>query len=221
MLVVRGLCKEYRRGGGTFYAVRDAAMSVGDGDFVCISGQSGGGKSTLLNMIAGLLEPTSGSITSGGRELAGMNDYELSLYRNERIGYIPQGQSILPNLSVIDNVLLPFYLYKKTGDPTGRAMTLLDRVGIAHLAEAYPAHLSGGELKRTAIARSLINSPKMLLADEPTVDLDPRNAEEVMKIFSDISRDSAAVILVTHEANSARWVARRFSMESGILKETT
>jgi putative ABC transport system ATP-binding protein len=219
LLDVLGLRKEYSRGGRTFEAVRSASMSAGEGDFVCITGQSGSGKSTLLNMIAGLLEPTSGSIIFDGSDLTGMDDDELSLYRNAQIGYIPQGYSILPNLSVIDNVLLPFYLYRKTGDPADRAMALLERVGIAHLAEAYPAHLSGGELRRTAIARSLINSPRMLVADEPTVDLDPRNAEEVMRIFSDISRDSAAVILVTHEESAARWADRRFSMESGTLRE--
>ncbi|MDR3321174.1 MAG: ABC transporter ATP-binding protein [Synergistaceae bacterium] len=221
LLEIKNLKKEYERDGGAFHAVDGAELSVAEGDFVGINGPSGSGKSTLLNMIAGLLEPTSGSIVFGGRELVGMDDNALSLLRNNEIGVIPQGQSVLTNLSVLDNVLLPFYFHKKLRDAESMAHSLLDRMGIQNLADAYPLQLSGGELRRTAIARSLINSPKMLLADEPTVDLDPKNAEEVMRIFCDISRDGTAVILVSHEEGIVRRGNRHFFMESGRPKEVS
>jgi putative ABC transport system ATP-binding protein len=223
MLDILGLRKEYFRGTRLFEAVRGATMSVRKGDFVCIIGQSRSGKSTLLNIIAGLLEPTSGSIVFEGRALTDMKNDELSLYRNKRIGYIPQGHSLLPDLSVIDNVLLPYRLYKgaSAGERSGfkRAMALLERVEIAHLAEAYPASLSGGEIRRATVARSLINSPRMLVADElPTV-LDSGSSDAAMSILSDIARDGVPVILAAREESASRWANRRFSMQAGVLTE--
>ncbi|MDR3254999.1 MAG: ABC transporter ATP-binding protein [Synergistaceae bacterium] len=224
LLEVRNLKKEYSRGGGVFPAVDDVCLSIGTEDFVCITGPSGSGKSTLLSMIAGLLAPSSGSIVFDKLELVNMDDDELSLLRNTKIGYIPQGASVLSNLSVLDNVILPFYLHKKRvkdDDPIERANGLLARMGILKLAETFPPQLSGGELRRTAIARSLINSPLLLIADEPTVDLDPKNSSEVMSIFRDISKDGTAVILVSHDIGTARGGNRFFFMESGRLEEKT
>jgi putative ABC transport system ATP-binding protein len=220
LLEIRGLKKEYFRNGKAFYAADDINLSSGEGDFICITGPSGSGKSTLLNMISGLIEPTEGSIVFAGRDLSRLSDGERSRLRNDQIGYIPQGQSILQNLSAIDNVLFPFYLHKKNGNPMERAKSLLDRMGILDLAEAYPAQMSGGELRRAAIARSLINSPKMLVADEPTVALDPKNAMEVIRIFREISSEGTSVLLVTHDSDIARGGDRVFFMESGRLSET-
>jgi putative ABC transport system ATP-binding protein len=219
LLELRHLKKEYLRENTSFAAVDDVNVSIGEGERIYITGRSGSGKSTLLNMIAGLLEPTSGEIVFEGRELSNLGDEDLSFLRNSRIGYIPQGRSVLANFSVLDNVKLPFYLYKRHENPTERALRLLEQVGILHLAKTYPAELSGGELRRVAIARSLVTEPRLLIADEPTGDLDPETTEEVIKLFAQVSRDNGvAVLLVTHDESVARG-GRHFSMDSGRLSE--
>ncbi|MDR1649326.1 MAG: ABC transporter ATP-binding protein [Synergistaceae bacterium] len=220
LLELRRLKKEYPRDNASFAAVNDVSVSIGEGERIYITGRSGSGKSTLLNMIAGLLKPTSGEILFEARELSNLEDGELSFLRNSRIGYIPQGRSVLANFTVLDNVKLPFYLYRRHGNPTERALRLLEQVGILHLANAYPAELSGGELRRVVIARSLVNAPRLLLADEPTGDLDPETTEEVIKLFAQVSRDNgAAILLVTHDKSVVRNDGRHFLMDSGNLSE--
>ena len=178
VLEVKGLCKEYMRGNQPFYAVDHVDFSMDKGDFVSIIGRSGSGKSTMLNLIAGLLDPTEGTVTISGKCLSGMNDEELSSVRNTVLGYVPQGQTILSNLSVLDNVRLPFYFSKREGESTARAMELLEHVGIGHLAESLPKELSGGEMRRVAIARALMCSHELLVLDEPTGDLDPETTTD-------------------------------------------
>ncbi|MDR2179649.1 MAG: ABC transporter ATP-binding protein [Synergistaceae bacterium] len=220
LLELRNLKKEYLRGNASFAAVNDVNLSIDEGERVYITGRSGSGKSTLLNMVAGLLKPTSGEILFEGRDLASLKDEELSFLRNSRIGYIPQGRSILSNFSVLENVKLPFYLYKRREDPAERVRRLLEQVGILHLAKIYPSELSGGELRRVAIARSLVNTPRLLIADEPTGDLDPDTTEEVTKLFSQVSRDNGvAVLLVTHDHSIVHRGGRHFSMDYGKLTE--
>lgn len=219
ILHLNGVTKEYQRGGVPFCAVRNVSLWVYPEDFICITGRSGSGKSTLLNLIAGLLKPTSGSITIEGRDIASFNDKEASLYRNSKIGYIPQGQSVLANLTVLDNVRLPFYLFRHEGDATKKALTLLEQVGIPHLAHMYPRQLSGGELRRVAIARALVNDPVIIIADEPTGDLDEQTTADIMKLFRQISIHGTAVILVTHDMQAASSGTRFFKMDSGVLTE--
>jgi putative ABC transport system ATP-binding protein len=213
------LKKEYSRDREIFSAVDDASLVIGEGELVCVTGKSGSGKTTFLSMIAGLIEPTSGSVVFNGVNLTELKDGELSLLRNTKIGYIPQGQSTLGNFSVMDNILLPFYLHKRSGNPLERASYLMEQTGIAHLSKSYPAQLSGGELRRVTIVRSLINEPQLLLADEPTGDLDPETLEDVMKLFVKISHDGVSIILVSHDANVVSYKDRHFSMESGHLTE--
>jgi putative ABC transport system ATP-binding protein len=220
LLELRNLKKEYLRENASFAAVNDVNLSIGEGERICITGRSGSGKSTLLNMVAGLLKPTSGEILFEGRDLSSLEDEALSFLRNSRIGYIPQGRSILSNFSVLENVKLPFYLYKRPENPTEKVRRLLEQVGILHLAEIYPSELSGGELRRVAIARSLVNTPRLLIADEPTGDLDPDTTAEVMKLFSQVSQDNGvAVLLVTHDPSIVHRGGRHFSMNSGKLTE--
>ncbi|MDR1874016.1 MAG: ABC transporter ATP-binding protein [Synergistaceae bacterium] len=219
LLELRDLKKEYLRQGSPFAAVDGVSVSVDKGEFVCVTGRSGSGKSTLLNMAAGLLKPTSGSIAFDGRELSKLDDDELSFLRNTRIGYIPQGHSVLANFSVLDNIRLPFYLYKREGNPTDRARRLMEQVGIPHLEKSYPAQLSGGEVRRVAIARSLVNAPQLLIADEPTGDLDRQTTEDVMNLFTQVAGDGVAVLVVTHDADVVRHNSRHFSMDSGKLTE--
>jgi putative ABC transport system ATP-binding protein len=199
LLELTNINKVYSRNAEDFFAVQDANLQLDAGDRVFITGKSGSGKSTLLHMIAGLLQPTSGEIVFNGKKLSSLDDPALSLYRNKQIGYIPQGHSILSNFKVIDNVLLPFYLYRKKEIPFDRAKTILNQIGILHLSDSYPDQLSGGELRRVSIARSLINEPKLLIADEPTGDLDPETTVDVLKLFTEIAKRNIAILIVTHE----------------------
>lgn len=216
-LEIKGVSREFKQGGRQFFAVKDVDLTVPQGAFINITGRSGSGKSTLLNLIAGLLAPTSGQILLDGKDLVGLNDKEASRLRNEELGYIMQGYSALGNLTVWDNVRLPFYLFSHEGSIDERVESLLDRVGLLPLKDAYPSELSGGELKRVSIARALVNSPKLLLADEPTGDLDTENTEGIMKLFRGIADQGTTVIVVTHELETLRYGDEVYHMEKGQL----
>jgi putative ABC transport system ATP-binding protein len=217
LLDAQELRKNYRRGDLEFTAVNGVSFSISEGELLCITGSSGSGKTTLLNMITGLLPPDSGRVFFEGAELTAMEDTPLSFLRNAKIAYIPQGRGILANFSVLDNVRLPFYLHPRKGEATARANALLAEMGIAHLSGQYPDRLSGGELRRVAIARSLINAPRLLVADEPTGDLDPENSLGVMRLFSRVAAAGTAVLLVTHDTENIRHASRRLKMEAGSL----
>ncbi len=219
LLEIKDISREYKRDGRVFPAAENVNLSVDKGEIIGIVGRSGSGKSTLLNLIAMLLIPTSGEILMNGINTAALPDKEASLLRNTEIGYIPQGQSLLPNLTVIDNVRLPFYLAKRDGDPDKKAFELLSKFGISHLANSYPSSLSGGEMRRAAIARAVINDPTLILADEPTSDLDEENTAEIISFFKDETKNGTAVIVVTHEADTLDGIDRIYKMESGTLKE--
>jgi putative ABC transport system ATP-binding protein len=217
LLELRELTKVYQRGGRAFNAVNQVSLSVEPGDFISIIGRSGSGKSTLLTMSAGLLRPTQGTALFEGHDIHRLTDRELSLLRNEKIGYVPQGQSLLANFTVFDNVCIPWFLFHREGDVEGRAFALLEKVGISHLAASYPRELSGGEMRRVSIARSLINEPRLLIADEPTGDLDLRTTAEIMDLFNRIVREGTAVLMVTHELDTLHYGNKTYSMEEGKL----
>ena len=217
LLEFRELSKEYRRGGRAFNAVNHVSLSVEPGEFISIIGRSGSGKTTLLNMGAGLLHPTQGSVFFDGQDIYGLRDKDISFLRNEKIGYVPQGQSLLSNFTVFDNVCIPWFLFKREGDVEGRAFILLEKVGISHLAASYPKELSGGEMRRAAIARSLINQPRILIADEPTGDLDTETTAEIMRLFSRIAEEKTAVLIVTHEPDTLNYSNKTYSMDAGNL----
>lgn len=216
-LEIRNLRKDYIRGETTFSAVKDVNLEVNGGDFISVVGHSGSGKSTLLNLIAGLLLPTSGEILLDGESVIISSDDKASGLRNTVIGHIPQGQSLLSNLTVFDNVRLPFYLSEREGDPSDQVHELLTGLGIGSLAGSYPKSLSGGEARRVAIARALINKPAILLADEPTSDLDAENTDEIMLLFKRIAKEGTAVIMVTHDQRTLNAVDRSYTMEDGVL----
>ena len=171
----------FRQGKGTnvFTALQETSLSISGGKLIEIMGRSGSGKSTLLNVCAGLLEPTTGKVFLDDTDLYALEDKERSRLRNQAIGVIPQGQTGLRSLTVLENVLLPCEMYGITGQEE-YAMELLERVGIADLAGTYPSELSGGEMRRLSIARALIRNPGVLLADEPTGDLDDENTHVVL-----------------------------------------
>ncbi|MDO5695537.1 MAG: ABC transporter ATP-binding protein [Eubacteriales bacterium] len=221
ILDLNNVTKEYVRGGKTFRAVDEVCLQIDAGDFVHIIGRSGSGKSTLLNMVSGLLTPTGGSIRLAGEEITEKKDAEMSKFRNFNIGFVPQGADLLYNLNVFDNISLPYFLYKREGDPMGRAAYLIEMLGLEDMRDAYPAELSGGELRRVLIARGLMNDPKILIADEPTADLDIENTEAVMEIFQKINRDGTTLLIVTHELDTLAYGKTVYTMSAGRLTEGT
>ena len=221
MLVeVEGATVVYRRGNEEFRAVDDVSLGLERGEFVTVMGRSGSGKTTLLNLIAGAQRPTSGRVTVDGRDVSSMSDRDSSRFRNERIGYVPQRHGLLPSLTVLENVLLSTQLYGRGKDPE-EAQDLLDRLGIGGLSGAFPREMSGGEQRRASIARSLMNGPDLILADEPTSDLDRESARIVMGLLSRINESGMAVVVVTHEYDAAVYGRRLLYMESGRIRDAT
>ena len=219
LLQTRQLSRTFTRNGSDFFAVRNVDFSIDTFDFVFIVGRSGSGKTTLLNLISGSLEPTSGSVFFGDKDITLMNDIEKSYYRNESIGFVPQSLGALPNLSVLDNVRVPFFLFRRDGDTEGRALSLLEVMKIAHLKNEMPKNLSGGELKRMLIARALMNDPKLLIADEPTANLDAETAVGVMQAIKDINKLGTAVLIVTHDSNILDPLCTTYRMDLGTLSK--
>ena len=220
MLEAQGIRKEFiRQGKGTnrLVAVQDTDLTLGAGELTVLMGRSGSGKSTLLNMLAGLLAPTAGRILLDGEDLYAMEDRALSRLRNARIGVIPQGQTALHSLTVLENVLLPVRMYDPKADAAPEALALLERLGIAELQQDKPAALSGGELRRMAIARAVIRRPQIILADEPTGDLDDENTAIVFDFLRESARNGAAVLVVTHEGDAVQYADRIFRMNAGKL----
>ena len=222
-LIAKDLTKEFIReskGTNRFVAVDKAELTLTGGEAAVLFGRSGSGKTTLLNMLAGLLTPTSGSVTLDGQDIYSLSDRELSRLRNQSIGVIPQGQTAIHSLTVLENVLLPFTLYNDlTDDACAYAAELLERLDIAHLAAAKPSELSGGELKRMAIARAAVRRPQLLLADEPTGDLDDENTREVLTFLKELAASGSAVFIVTHENDAADYADRALRMNKGVLTE--
>ena len=214
---IRNLAKVYVQGDTHIHVLDSVDFLIKSGEFISITGRSGSGKSTLLNIVAGLTLPTSGTVFLDENDIFRMNDAELSQYRNARIGYVPQISSVLPNLTILDNVRLPFHLAKREGDSTERAHLLLELVGLDEMANRMPKRLSGGQVKRVAIARALMNKPNFLLADEPTGDLDVQTTKEIMSIFKMIVKEGISVLMVTHDLESAESADRYFTMSCGIL----
>ena len=207
------------RGSNVFQALKETDLTLEPGRLVEITGRSGSGKSTMLNILAGLLAPTSGKVLYDGTDIYAMGDAERSRFRNQNIGIIPQGQTGLHSLTVLENVLLPCTMY---GDeiPEEKAVALLERVGIAELRDTYPNELSGGEMRRLSIARAMLRNPGIILADEPTGDLDDENTHAVLKLLREAADNGAAVLLVTHETEAAAYADKVYVMDGGVLRES-
>ena len=224
-LVAEGLTKQFfrksRESAQNFAAVSDVSLELNAGELVAVMGRSGGGKSTLLNMLAGLLTPTAGKVLLDGQDIYALSDGELSRLRNERIGVVPQGQTPLHSLTVVQNVMLPYLMYRDDDGAEARALELLRSMGIGGLADSYPAELSGGEMRRMAIARALMCRPEVLLADDPTGDLDDENTRVVLQLLRRAADEGAAVLVVTHEpeVSTVADVVRR--MDAGTFVEAT
>ena len=273
LLTLTDLTRQFVRRGTPFDAVSHVNLTVDAGEFIAIVGRSGNGKSTLINMVAGLIRPTSGTVSVAGRNVADLGDKALSVLRNRTIGFVTQSQTLLGNLTVLDNVILPATMFPEplpfaqnaeatdavaqaaatndeaaadsAADPVHagchcaksqtrentpsntaasrsdlfatRARTLFTQLGVADLADSYPRELSGGEMRRVSIARALMNQPSLLIADEPTGDLDQESTDIVMRLLRDQANNGTAILMVTHDPDALEYADRVYRMDAGVL----
>ncbi len=218
MIELKRLTKTYKTAGATIQAVQPAEVVIRKGEFVSIVGHSGSGKSTFLSLIGGLARPDAGSVVIDGVDIRSYDDEGLSRLRNKKFGFVYQFASLIPTLTAIENVLLPTVFGKRKA--VCDAENLLGLVGLKDKAERYPSELSGGEQQRVAIARAFIRDPEIILADEPTGDLDEETEAEVMAFFEKINKEKqVTMIMVTHSSELAERASRRFRMKQGRIEE--
>jgi putative ABC transport system ATP-binding protein len=207
------LKKRYVRGNEIVHAIDGVSLKVAQGEFVSITGPSGAGKTTLLNLIGCMDVPTSGTLEIGGVATGNLNDRDLTRLRRGRIGFVFQHFGLLPTLTVAENVALPALFARKRN--TENVVKLLERVGLGHRHKHRPGELSGGEMQRVAIARALVNSPQLLLADEPTGNLDSASGASITALFRELNRDGVTIVVVTHNAAMAEAAGRQVSLQDG------
>lgn len=218
MIEVTNLLKYYSISGQQLHAARNVDLRIAKGEMVAIVGHSGSGKTTLLSLIGGLTKPDGGTVRIDGHDLWAMNDNTLSEFRNQKISFIYQFASLIPTLTALENIILPTAFGSGSGDYSVKAIQLLDRVGLAEKANFYPSQLSGGQQRRVAIARAFINDPEIVLADEPTGDLDVETEQEILRFFVDIKeKHKTTFVIVTHDQGIAAAADRQLTMTNGIL----
>lgn len=212
------LSKTYAKGGLPVQALREATFEIGAGEFVVIRGVSGSGKSTLLNLLGCLDSPTSGSYALDGEDVSRKADRDLSRIRSRKIGFVFQSFNLLPRTTALENVELPM-IYADRPVKRARAAAALERVGLGHRQHHFAAELSGGEQQRVAIARALINDPALILADEPTGNLDESSGTSVMKLLLDLQREGRTIVVVTHDPAVADFAERTLVIRDGTVYE--
>jgi len=219
LVEVHDLRKNYQLGETEVHALRGVSVRIKPGDFVAIMGASGSGKSTFMNILGCLDKPTSGRYLLEGTDVAALSKRELARIRNQKIGFVFQGFNLLGRTTALENTELPM-LYSRTNknDRERRAREALAQVGLADRADHFPSQLSGGQQQRVAVARALVNQPRILLADEPTGNLDSRTSVEVMEIFQKLNTDGLTIILVTHEPDIAQFAKREIVFRDGQIK---
>lgn len=218
VISLKDLSKTYKVGTSTVRAVESCSLEIPQGQMVSIVGHSGSGKTTLLSLIGGLTKPTSGRVLLDGTNIWTLSDRGLSQLRNRKLGFSFQFASLIPTLNSVDNVRLPATFGGKAVSPH-RAMELLELVGLEDRAHSYPAMLSGGEQRRVALARTLMNEPEIILADEPTGDLDEDTEADILEIFKKINAGGATIVIVTHSRAVASQAQRTLRMHRGHLSE--
>ena len=219
MISLHQVSKTYETPAGKFAALKDIDLEIHPGEFVGVVGKSGSGKSTLLNMVAGIDRPTSGSVAVAGTTIHGLSENKLAVWRGRNVGFVFQFFQLLPTLTTAENVMLPMD-FSGTGpfrERRKRAVALLERVAVGPHADKLPATLSGGEQQRVAIARALANEPPLVLADEPTGNLDSVTATAILNLFRDMANQGTTVVIATHEADIARVIDRRIEISDGAI----
>ncbi len=214
---MRGVSKQYVTAAGAFAALSDVDLAIARGELVVVAGPSGGGKSTLLGLLAGIDRPSRGEVLVGGTAVHALRERDVSAWRGRAVGIVFQFFQLLPTLTAAENVMLPmdFCATFAPRQRRPRAMALLDRLGVADQADKLPATLSGGQQQRVAVARALANEPSLLLADEPTGNLDTRNAETMLELIAGIARDGQTVVVVTHDRGAAGVASRTVTLVDG------
>jgi putative ABC transport system ATP-binding protein len=217
VIQVGDVVKAYPLGAGQFVAIDHLSLDIADGEFVAVVGRSGSGKTTLLNLLAGIDRPTSGTVRVAGADLGALSESGLAAWRGRHVGLVFQFFQLLPTLTVVENVMLPMD-FARTIPPSerrDRAQRLLERVGVGDQANKLPATLSGGQQQRAAIARALANDPPILLADEPTGNLDSATASAVLELFAELHADGQTIVVVTHERDIRSIVGREVTLVDG------
>jgi putative ABC transport system ATP-binding protein len=213
---IENLHKSYETSAGLFPALKDVSLDIAASEFVAIMGPSGSGKSTFMNILGCLDAPTAGRYVLDGRNVAELNRDELALLRNRAIGFVFQGFNLLQRMTLLDNVALPLiYSGIEREERQRRAGDLLAKVGLGNYLDAMPNKISGGQQQRVAIARALVNRPRLILADEPTGNLDSHTSEEIMALFETLNREGITIVLVTHEADIAHHAQRQVRFFDG------
>ena len=215
---VEGLGKSYQTAAGEFPALRGVNLRVDSGEYLAIMGPSGSGKSTFMNLLGCLDRPSSGAYFLAGANVAEMDRDALARLRNHTLGFVFQGFNLLPRMSLQDNVALPLvYAGVDKASRRARARVLLERVGLGQYADSLPNRISGGQQQRVAIARALVNQPRLILADEPTGNLDSQTSEDIMALFDSLNRDGITIVLVTHELDIAEHAKRQVRFRDGCI----
>jgi putative ABC transport system ATP-binding protein len=220
LVEARDLVREYHMGESIVRALAGVTTRIDDGERLAVMGPSGSGKSTFMNLVGALDRPTTGSLSIGGRDIGSMSGDELAAFRNKTVGFVFQQFNLLPRTTAVDNVALPLmYADVPVRERRERAMACLERVGLADRADHHPSQLSGGQQQRVAIARAIANSPRLILADEPTGALDTKTTGEILDLFEELNEGGITVILVTHEREVAERARRRLHFRDGRIEE--
>jgi ABC-type lipoprotein export system ATPase subunit len=215
MITVNGVTKTFSAGSSEIRAVDNVDLEVQPGEFIIIMGRSGSGKSTLLGMLAGLIRPTAGTIRIKGLDINTLNDNQIAELRSQEIGFVFQFSGLIPTVTALENVLIPTLFCPNGPGNHETALELLKQVGVAERSNAYPGTLSSGEMKRVAIARALINKPSILIADEPTGDLDIATESEIMALFRQLNSEGITIIMVTHNPDLVPCATKTYRMSQG------
>jgi len=219
LIQIEDIRKSYQNADFETEVLRGISLSIGAGEYVGVIGPSGAGKSTLMAILGCLAQPSSGSYILDGEEVDRLSDRELSRVRNEKIGFVFQAFHLLPGVSALDNVMMPLiYCREVPGDAKRRVEDVLAKVGLEHRMRHTPGQMSGGEQQRVTIARAIINRPKIIMADEPTGNLDSQNSAEIMNIFDELNAEGNTIILITHDPEVAAHASRVIKMKDGHIE---
>jgi putative ABC transport system ATP-binding protein len=222
VIALRGVSKSYSGANGSFSALTDIDLTIARGEFVAIAGSSGSGKSTLLNLLAGLDRPSTGEVIVDGQAVHNLNENTLARWRGRAIGIVFQFFQLIPTLTAAENVMLPmdFAGQWRSTERRSKALNLLDRLGVADHADKLPSTLSGGQQQRVALARALANAPAILLADEPTGNLDSRNAGTLLQLLAELAHEGQTVVMVTHDTGAMRRAKRVITLADGRIVDS-